>query len=374
VLHLVETLDRGGLERVVVDLAVAQKQAGHHVAVCGLFRTGALAPELTAAGIEAGSADKRAGLDLRAVWRVRRALAGHRADVLHTHNAVANYYGVLAVSMAARARVVNTRHGMGAARRREPRERLFRASLWRTSVVATVCQRAHDHLVAERIVPRRLVRVVPNGIRVDAFVHGSAAARAAARARRDVPATALLVGTVGRLSEAKDHALLVDAFARLAARRPDARLVVVGAGDRHAALADQVDRLGLRAAVQLTGDRVDVPALLPAFDLFALTSLTEGYSIALLEAAATGLPAVTTDVGGNREIVQDGVTGLVVADRSPEAFAQALDGLAGAPDVRERMGRQARRWVEAHGRVDAMARRYEAAYAAGPVDGAGGPA
>ena len=117
VLHLVETLERGGLERIVVDLARAQKEAGHHVAVCCLFRAGALAPELQAADIDVISAGKRKGPDLRAVWRVRRALVEHRADVLHTHNYVANYYGALAVPIAAPARLVNTRHGMAFVRR-----------------------------------------------------------------------------------------------------------------------------------------------------------------------------------------------------------------------------------------------------------------
>ena len=363
ILHLVETLERGGLERIVVDLARAQQEAGHHVAVCCLFRTGALAPELRAADIDVISADKRQGPDVRAVWRVRRALVERRADVLHTHNYAANYYGALAVPIAARARVVNTRHAMAFVRRERRRERLFRVSLLRTSVVTVVCESTREYVIANGIVPRRLARVVPSGIRLDAFVHGSAEARAAARERLGLPADAFVTGTVGRLVEDKDHALLVDAFGRLAALRPRARLVVVGDGERRGALAAHIARLGLGAAVLLAGDRDDVSALLPAFDVFAVTSRNEGYSIALLEAAAAGLPAVASDAGGNREIVQDGSTGLVIRGRTPEVFARAFEGLAHAPEVRARMGAQARRWVEEHGSLPAMARGYEAAYA-----------
>jgi glycosyltransferase involved in cell wall biosynthesis len=363
VLHLVETLERGGLERIVVDLARAQKEAGHDVAVCCLFWAGALAPELQAAGIDVISAGKRKGPDVRAVWRVHRALVEHRADVLHTHNYVANYYGALAVPIAAPARVVNTRHGMAFVRRERRRERLFRVSLLRTAAVTVACESTRDYVIANRIVPRRLVRMVPSGIRVDAFVHGSAGARTAARERLGVPADAFVVGTVGRLVEDKDHALLIDAFARLTVLRPHARLVVVGDGERRGALATQIARLGVRATVLLTGDRDDVPALLPAFDLFAMTSRNEGYSLALLEAAAAGLPTVASDAGGNREIVQDGSTGLVVTGRIPEVFARAFESLADAPEVRGRMGAQARRWVEDHGSLEAMALRYEAAYA-----------
>lgn len=370
VLHLVETLDRGGLERIVVDLARAQKEAGHDVAVCCLFWAGVLAPELQAAGIDVISAAKRKGPDVRAVWRIRRALVEHRADVLHTHNYVANYYGALAVPIGAPARLVNTRHGAAFVRRQRRRERLFRVSLLRTEVVTVACESTRDYVIANRIVPRRLTRLVRSGIRVDAFVHGSAEARTAARERLSVPADAFVVGTVGRLVDDKDHALLVDAYARLTARRPHARLVVIGDGERRGALATQIARLGLETAVLLTGDRGDVPALLPAFDVFAATSRNEGYSIALLEAAAAGLPAVASDVGGNREIVQDGSTGLVVTDRTPEVFARAFESLAAAPEVRARMGAQARRWVEQHGSLPAMARRYEAAYAGARGDDA----
>jgi glycosyltransferase involved in cell wall biosynthesis len=365
----VETLERGGLERIVVDLARAQKDAGHDVAVCCLFREGPLAPELHAAGIDVVCADKRPGPDLRAVWRVRRALVEHGADVLHTHNYVANYYGALAVPIAARTRLVNTRHGMAFVRRERRRERLFRVSLLRTAVVAVVCESTRDYVVANRIVPRRLTRVVPSGIRVDAFAHGRPA-RAAARERLGVPADAFVVGTVGRLVDDKDHALLVEAFSRTAARRPSARLVVVGDGERRAALADQAARLGVCASVLLTGDRDDVPALLPAFDVFATTARNDSYSLALLEAAAAGLPAVASDAGGNREIVQDGATGLVVGERTPEVFARAFELLADSPEVRARMGARARRWVEEHGSLQAMARRYEATYAAARGSGA----
>jgi glycosyltransferase involved in cell wall biosynthesis len=370
VLHLVETLERGGLERIVVDLARAQTEAGHDVAVCCLFRPGALAPELQAAGIDVISAGKRKGPDVRAAWRVRRALVEHRADVLHTHNYMANYYGALAVPIAAPARLVNTRHGMAFVRRERRRERLFRVSLLRTAVVTVVCESTRDYVIANRIVPRRLARVVPSGIRVDAFAHGSAEARTAARERLGVPAGAFVVGTVGRLVDDKDHALLVDAFARLTVPRPHARLVVVGDGERRETLATQIAGLGVRTAVLLTGDRDDIPALLPAFDVFAMTSRNESYSIALLEAAAAGLPAVASDVGGNREIVQHGSTGLVVTDRSPEVFARALESLADAPEVRARMGAQARRWVEEHGSLQAMVRGYEAAYAGARDDDA----
>jgi glycosyltransferase involved in cell wall biosynthesis len=285
------------------------------------------------------------------------------AEVLHTHNAVANYYGALA-ALGSGVRLVNTRHGMGAAVPDARSERLFRLSLIRTAAVAAVCARARQQFVAHGIVPSRLAQTVPNGIRVEQFAPASPASRAAARAALGLPADAFVAGTVGRLNWAKDHALLVDSFDRLRAVQSGCCLVIVGDGALRPNIAQSIAQRGLEHLVLMTGDRADVAAILPAFDVFVLTSATEGYSIALLEAAAAGLPAIASDVGGNAEIVQHGVTGTIVHERSATAFAAALRESALAPDARERMGHAARRWVEAHGSVAAMADAYDKLYGA----------
>jgi len=129
------------------------------------------------------------------------------------------------------------------------------------------------------------------------------------------------------------------------------------------AIEERIATRNLRSAVLLAGDRNDVAALLPAFDVFALTSTTEGYSIALLEAAASGLPVVATDVGGNAEIVQDGNTGLIFAASSVDGLVLALERLAQSPALRSEMGRCARAWVVQHGSVAAMMRGYDRLYA-----------
>jgi glycosyltransferase involved in cell wall biosynthesis len=361
VLHLVESLERGGLERVVVNLALAQQAAGDEPAVCCLFVRGTLADELERAGVRVTSANKLRGFDWRAVRAVRREARSLCADVVHAHNAVANYYGALAV-LCTDTRLVNSRHGLGLPAGTLT-ERLYRMSLLRTAAVAAVSAQACERFVASGIVPARLAHTVRNGIRVHDFVAATPATRAAARARLGLAAGDYVVATVGRLNWAKDHALLIDSFARLRSGWPESRLVIVGEGPTRRDLQALIARHALGDAVLLTGDRGDVPELLPAFDVFALTSVTEGYSVALLEAAAAALPMIATDVGGNREIVADGVTGVVVA-RSVDAVARALAELARSPERRAQMGSRAREWVEQHGSIGAMARAYRELYAA----------
>jgi glycosyltransferase involved in cell wall biosynthesis len=177
-----------------------------------------------------------------------------------------------------------------------------------------------------------------------------------------VPLSGFHVGCVARLSPEKNHATLLVAFAELRRARPDAHLTLIGDGALRAALEMQAARLGLGRAVTFAGTRRDVPALLAAFDVFALASLTEGISLTLIEAAAAGLPLVATRVGGNAEVVRDGETGLLVPPGSPAALTSALSAIAARPD-RSEMGRRGRARVIEHFGADRMARSYNDLYA-----------
>ncbi|HZV37246.1 MAG TPA: glycosyltransferase, partial [Pseudoxanthomonas sp.] len=172
-----------------------------------------------------------------------------------------------------------------------------------------------------------------------------------------------IVGTVGRLHPVKDQSRLLQALHALRAQVPQAVLAVVGDGQMRHALQDEADGLGLRDAVRFLGDRDDVPRLLAGMEAFALPSLSEGYSVALLEACAAGLPIVATDVGGNREIVRDGRNGRLVAAADAAAFASALAQVMRDPGLAERMGMAGREWVVAEGSFRTMASRYQRLYA-----------
>lgn len=359
ILHVVESLDRGGLERVVVTLARQQTAAGHDVSVTCLFYDGVLAPELRSAGVPVSCLDKKPGLDLRAVARLRSMCRTSKVQILHSHNAVANYYAA-AAALGLGVRLVNTRHGMGAAAAGR-KERLFKLSVARTAAVIAVCQAAKRLFVANALAPRTKLQVVLNGIDLEG---PAPSACDAARARRalDLTDEDFVIGTVGRLNRAKNHPRLLQAFAVLRARRPESRLVIVGGGDLRAELERCASSLGLGNVVTFTGDRGDARSLLAAFDVFAMTSDTEGYSLALLEAGAAALPCVVSDVGGNAEIVQHGVTGCVVATNESTAFASQFESLANDPPLRRQLGLNAREWVELHGSAAAMAWSYEQLY------------
>src|SRR5204862_4953616 len=180
--------------------------------------------------------------------------------------------------------------------------------------------------------PREKIEVIPNGIdlgRLPPFSLDRRAARSAAGLRRD----RRLVAGVGRLDAQKDFPTFLRAAAMIAAEVPDVDVLVVGEGGERAALEALARRLGLGARVVFTGLRHDVPRLLAAVDVFALTSLYEGFPNVLLEAMATGAVAVATDVGGWRELVTSGETGLLVASCAPGAVAAAEGGVVRGPEV-----------------------------------------
>lgn len=359
IVHVVESMDRGGLERVVCDLAQEQRRTGHRVSIVCVFNDGMLAEEARQSGVSVLVVRKKAGIDLGSLMKLRGALKACDADVIHTHNATAHYLAALVAARRPRNILVNTRHGMGGPRTSDRRERFFSLALGRTAGVAAVSQAAARRLVEERIAPADLVSVVPNGIRVRAFVNQD---WSAARGRLDLPEDALVVGTVGRLNWAKDHAFLLRAFQAFARNAPSAFLVIIGEGEQREALERLTADLALRGRVRFLGDRPDVALLLPGMDIFALSSRTEGYSVALLEACAAGIAIVATDVGGNREIIQDQVTGLLVEHGNPASLENALARLAESTSLRAQFGNRARAWAAANASLETMAERYERLY------------
>ena len=362
IVHVVENLDRGGLERTVVDLIASQRDAGHECRVICLFKLGLLARELLASGVRVDACGKRPGLDLRALRRARALIRQSPDAVIHTHNAMAHYYAVLAsLGLPVKCRI-NTRHGMGGRTRSGRQEWLYRQSLRGTDYAVAVCEAARQRFAADGMRPRRALLSVPNGIRLERFRPADDVARQLLVAELGLPTGSRIIGTVGRLQPVKDHALLLRAFAKVRVQVPEAALVIVGDGPLRAALEAQAEQAGLSDAVRFMGDRHDVPRLLTGMEVFALTSTSEGYSVALLEACASSLPIVATDVGGNREIVRHGINGRLVPSGDTAAIATALIALLRGGEQAAAMGRAGYAWAQAEASFRTMAERYHGLY------------
>ena len=375
VAHVVLGLNVGGLERVVLRLLERLDRTRFAPIVCALDEPGELAPELARLHVPLLMVPRAPGLDFGLTVRLSRLLARERVELVHTHNTSPHLYGALAAMIArlapggAAPRVVHTKHGRNApGSRRSVLLNRFASAL--SARVVAVSEDARDvSLRIERADASRVVTIV-NGVDTDEY--RPTGDRGAAGSLLGIPRGGFHVGCVARISPEKDQLTLVEAFARFRAGRPGAHLTIVGDGPARQAVEERARALGLEHAVRFAGPPPAHAPGLGAVDVFALSSRTEGIALTLIEAAASGLPIVATRVGGNAEVVVDGVTGLLVPPADPIAFAAALDAIASRPGwLRAEMGLAGRARVEARFGVDQMARAYQRLYTAvrGPPRG-----
>jgi glycosyltransferase involved in cell wall biosynthesis len=267
--------------------------------------------------------------------------------VLHTHNAYSHLYGTLAARLSRTGAIIHTRHGLaltGGAFERA----LFRLSCLLSDAVVSVSDELCSLSRAQGC-PTSKAHRIWNGINTALFRPAEKAVRAT-------------LISVGRLEVVKDLPTLLHAFELARKNISTLELLIVGEGSSRPLLEETSRSLGLESSVQFLGERNDVPDLLRRATIFANSSLSEGVSLALLEAMATGLPAVVTRVGGNAEVVQEGVTGLLVPPRDPASLAEAITALVSDPARVAVMGRAARFRVEECFDVRRMVRDYERLY------------
>jgi glycosyltransferase involved in cell wall biosynthesis len=369
VVQLALSLNPGGTERLVIDLATRLRDEVA-TTVCCLDEAGAWAPELTGRGIEVAALHRGVGFRPGLGRRIARIADAHRATVLHCHHYSPFVYGQIAALLRRRLRVVFTEHGRLSDAPPSRKRRFANRCLGRLpGALFAVSHDLRRHMIAEGLPASRL-GVIHNGI--EPGPRPGEAERLAARAALGIAPDRLVVGTVARLDPVKDLATLVAAFAALRERRPSGPgaplLVIVGEGPERPRLEAAAAAAGLADAVRLPGRRDDARRLLAALDLYANTSTSEGISLTILEAMAAGLPVVATRVGGSPEVVVDGETGRLVPARDPGAVAAALVELAGARERARALGEAGRRRVEARFTIERMLRRYLAAYRGEPVE------
>lgn len=307
--------------------------------------------------------------DLRAAVALRALCRARRFDLLHTHMSKAALLGALVARTLGRDRpmVVNTAHNLGSLALSQPALRAIfrvydRLLLGRaTDAVIVVADRVREAVLRLGLIAPERMAAIPNGIALDRFAP-TAAQSAERRAAFGAGPDSVLIVCVARLVWFKAADVLIAAFASLAASHPQARLAFVGDGPLREALAAQAAEAGLADRVFFAGERPDVPAILGAADVFALTSVSEGMPISILEAMASGLPVVATDVGGVRDLVSDGETGFLAPSRDAQAVAAALARLCADPDLRLRLGAAGRARAEAAFSGPAMVARTEAFY------------
>jgi glycosyltransferase involved in cell wall biosynthesis len=194
----------------------------------------------------------------------------------------------------------------------------------------------------QRFVSLRKISTIQNGVDTELTRPVDSSKKPTIRQMLGLPTTGFILGAVGRIVPVKNYSLMFGAFSRLAAMTNDTYLVIVGDGEQSIDLKHLVRQLGLSERIFLVGEKTNTLEWYQAFDCFVLSSISEGTSMALLEAGACGLPAVVTDVGGNVDIVENQVNGLIIDSGNLDGMYQALHRIYTNRFLADQMGRAAR--------------------------------
>lgn len=357
VMHVVYVLRPGGMEFGVVKLVNGTDRSLVHNSICSTRPADAGVKALVASDVPVFELDRRDGNDPRLVRALARLFRRERPDVVHTHAWGTLLEGLLAARLARVPIVIHGEHGTLQLR---AHQRWLQRLGWSSADrVLAVSSRLAERMARETQFPLDKIQTIRNGVDLSRF---GVASRDEARRTLGLAPDTLVIGTAGRLVPVKDHRNLLEAIARLRTRGLNVHLLLAGEGPLRSDLEQTVAALGLQTDVRFLGHCPQIERVFAALDIFALSSSSEGLSNTILEAMASGLPVVATNVGGADELVDEGRTGLLVPARSPDALAAALARLATDAPLRLAMGAAARRRSEADFDLPAVVRRYEALY------------
>nr|WP_314542794.1 TIGR03088 family PEP-CTERM/XrtA system glycosyltransferase [uncultured Massilia sp.] len=365
VVHLIYRLDIGGLETLLVD--TINRMPAHryrHAVVCLTDYTD-FAQRITRPDVALFALHKPPGLGLGVHARLFKLLRRLRPAILHTYNLGTIEYHATALLAGVPVRV-HAEHGRDAG---DPQGLNRKHNLLRRLLVPVIdryvpVSRDLDAWLGKVVgIPAAKRLLIDNGVDTERFRPAPVATDPSEPWQAE---GAFVIGTVGRLQDVKDHATLVDAFALLRDMLPEQRarlrLVLVGDGPLRARLEEKIAAAGLQDGVWLAGARRDVAPAMRSFSLFALSSIAEGTPVTMLEAMASGLPIVSTAVGGIPDLVQDGVDGALVPPSDPRALAEALASYVRDEAQARRHGAAGRTRIENNYSIAAMLASYLALY------------
>jgi glycosyltransferase involved in cell wall biosynthesis len=361
ILLLSTSMGMGGADKLILTAARTMQSDGHDVQIVSLTPLGPMGLEARELGIPTESLEMRRGIpDPRGMLRLVSLVRSWRPDVVHSHMVHAN---LMARALRLFVRVpalVSTIHNIYEGGRLLMAG--YQVSNGLVDHVTIVSEAAAERFLRERIVPRELLTVIPNGVDTDLFRNVPADARDALRHSLGVDREFVWLA-VGRFEIAKDYPTMLRAFAALREREPQSVLLLVGRGSLQKETEALANELQLGSAVRFLGVRQDVPQVMSAADAYVMSSAWEGMPMVLLEAAAAGLPIVATRAGGNHEVVRDGESGYLVPPRDFRALSDAMQRLMDHSETeRRRMGAAGRNHVRAHYGLHRVAEQWERLY------------
>lgn len=337
VLHVITSLDADGAQTLLMDFASRCPAGRCSNLVAFLVGEGTLRAERRYAGVDVFDLTRGGAFDVRSLFRLVRLIRKQRIDLVHTHLVHGGILGRLAARLGGVRRVVTTRHYGTEQKERSLLYRLEDRMTRRTGRVIAISEAVRQHLVDGGIARPGRIRVVHNALDTDLF-------GAEPPVARPDPNRPPVLGSIGRLRPQKGFQHLLQAFRSVLREHPAATLEIVGEGPLRGELESRCRELGIAESVTFLGavPHSLIPARIDGWDLFVLSSVWEGFGMVLIEAMARARATVATRVEGVVEVVDEGVTGLLVPPGDPAALARAVTGLLADGERCRAMGRAGR--------------------------------
>ena len=343
VIHIISFLPIGGVENLLLATLPLFDKNRFNISVCCTYRKGPIADRLEEKGIPVHLCRVASRLHPIHLWRLSRWLKENKADIVHTHMYSSNISGVIAARLAHIPVIISHIHSTHEWKswNRILMERLVER--FRTGTIAVSQYVKNLYLQKTGLACENKIRVLHNIAR---FSQKSIGDKARLRRESGLPPEGPVVGTVARLVPLKGVDIFIRAAAEVWGRRQDVSFVIVGEGKERRGLETMAEGLGLKRCLFFAGERQNIADFYDLFNIFVLSSRSEGFGIVILEAMHHDIPVIATAVGGVPEIVINDMTGILVPPESPQSLAEAIISLLDNPEQGRRLVEEARKRLE----------------------------
>jgi len=370
VMHVVDSLEVGGMENGVVNIANNIDKVRFKFSICCLSHPGALSKRINDDRVQVHSLQWKGGFSPGLFLKLAGTFRKQKVEIIHTHGWLTLLYSSVASKLAGVSVLINGEHGtfhLNNSRRKIAYkiisiivDRYVSVSYSLERELADVLNIAEDKIVT-----------IPNGVDLRKFSAVPVEAVSKIKAGLGIPDSAFVIGSVGRLEPVKNYEMLLNVFAKLCSYVSDIHCVLIGDGSMRSTLESLADQLGVGAKVHFTG-KVDNPhQVMSILDIFVCSSFSEGMSNTVLEAMACGKPIVATNVGDNGKLVDDGCNGILVQSEDATGLEKALTLLISDKEMLQKFGTCSRKLAEEKYDILKMVSSYQDVYLQSVADSRG---
>lgn len=361
IMHVIYEFSMGGLENRLVNLMNVIDPNVFNFSICCIKKSGIMATRIKRKDIKIFELHRKSKNYLICL-KLAMLFRKEKVDVIHTHG-WSGFDGVIGAKLARVPVIIHSEQGKDI----EDIYSIKKRRLWGRKLISylanqvvTVSEEIKDSLVkTEKISPDKIL-TIHNGVDIQRF--NINIDKIKKKEEVGIGSKDIVIGTVGRLDPIKSYDTFLYCAKEVISEFPDLRFLLVGDGPMRKNLEELSTKLGLQEKVTFIGERLDIPELLNIMDIFVLPSLSEGLSNTILEAMASGLPIITTRVGGNPEIIIDGETGFLVPPTDYQSLSKVLIQLLKAPSLAKKIGLAGQERAKRHFSLSKMVSSYEALY------------